>query len=379
MKKVKIIIVVGTRSEIVKFSSLIRKLKRETCFDVKILHTGQHDTRALMEKLDLPKPDFNLGTAPRGRWSKKGKINSSFLAIVWLLKIFFRMRRIFVMEMPDAIFYQGNCMSVPMAIFSAKTVSKKIIMIHRESGIRTHTLFEPFLGDVSERVGDYFGNILFAPSAASERNLIDEGFGKKTVNVGDPHVEIVEYVLKKLKSTRRPIEGNYIVVNVLHFENVTNKNKMQNLVEILTKSPVKVVFPVSASVKGRLELFGLLDKLKDNKNIIFAEPYNFSDFIHLMKKSDAVLTDSGGVQQESLILKIPCIFLGKENVWKEFENMGVIKSTGFDVDKTLELLQEIKNMGAFYKKVKATNYPLGDGKSTDRMVKVLKKELFNSI
>ena len=374
MKK-KIIIVVGTRSEIIKFSSLIRELKKDGFFEIKILDSGQTYTGSFMRELKLPEPDIRLGKSLRERWSKSRKLASSFYAVVWLCKIFFGMRKAFVDEEPDAIFYQGNCMSVPVAVFASKTVLKKTALIHRESGIRTHNIFEPFLGELSEKVGDYFGDILFAPSKSAENNLKNENIRGKIFLVGDPQVEIVDYVLKNIKPQRERITGEYVVVNVLHFENVADKNKMQNLIEILQKSPLKVVFPMSKSVKGRLELFGLLNMLKKSENILLSEPYNYADFLNLVKNASAVLTDSGGVQQESLILKVPCIFLGKENVWEEFESRGIIKSTHFDVGKTLGLLAEIKNHGDFYKKVKSTRYPIGDGRATQRMVAVLKGEL----
>jgi len=373
--KRKIILIVGTRSEIIKFSSLIRKLKSDDFFEIKILYSGQTDTGDLMHKLGLPEPDFHLGESLRKKWSKARKIKSSLFALFWMWKIFFGMREIFSREKPDAIFYQGNCMSVPITIFASKTIFRKTLLLHRESGIRTHNIFEPFLGEISEWIGDHCGDVLFAPSKIAENNLRTENVKGKVFNVGDPQVEIVDYVLKNLKSTKKPVNGNYIVVNVLHFENVTDRGKMQNLVEILKRSPLKVVFPMSKAVHGRLELFGLLKELKENKNVLLTEPYNYVDFLHLMKRSNAVLTDAGGVQQESLILKVPCIFLGGENVWKEFESRGLVKSTEFDVDKTLKLLQEIKSHDKFYKKVKSTKYPIGDGKATERMVAILKKQM----
>jgi UDP-N-acetylglucosamine 2-epimerase len=282
------------------------------------------------------------------------------------------MRREIIRESPDAIFYQGNCMTVPMVVFAAKTVSKKIVLVHRESGIRTNNILEPFLGDLWEKIGDMFGDVLFAPSKVAEENLRKEKLKGKIYNAGDPHVEIVEYALKRGNVKE---SGQYVVVNVLHFENVTNENKMKNFVEILKRCPFKVIFPMTASVKGRLELFGLMKELEKYPNIVLTDPYNYVDFLKLIEKCEAVLTDSGGVQQESFILKIPCIFLGKINVWKEFEDRGIVISTGFDVKETLRVLDEIKNKGNFYKKVKAAKYPLGDGKATERIVKILEREL----
>lgn len=374
MKK-KIIIVIGTRSEVIKFSSIIRELKRKKNFNIKILHTGQHETKNLIKLLNLPEPDIYLGKSLRERWVRKGKICSILLAILWLMKTFLGIRRAIIKEKPDAIFYQGNCMSVPITVFAAKTVQKKIFLIHRESGIRVHNIFEPFLGELSEIIGDRFADILFVPSKVAENNLKKEKIKGKIFNVGDPHVEIVNYVLKKFKLRKKKKIEKYIVVNVLHFENINNRNKMKKLVEILVKSPFKVIFIANPNTKDKLNRFGLLEELKKHQNIILSDPYNYVDFLNLVKNSEAILTDSGGVQQEALILKVPCIFLGRINVWKEFEDMGIIKATGFDVNKTLKLLQEIKNRGSFYKKVKKTTYPLGDGKATERIIKILRKEL----
>ncbi|MEM5829238.1 MAG: UDP-N-acetylglucosamine 2-epimerase [Candidatus Aenigmatarchaeota archaeon] len=383
MKK-KIMIVLGTRSEIIKFSSIIRELKRRKIFDVKILHTGQHETKDLMKLLDLPEPDIYLGESLRKKWARKGKMYSILLAVFWLMKTFLGIRRTIIKEKPDAIFYQGNCMSVPITVFAAKSVSKKIILIHRESGIRTHNIFEPFLGELSEIIGDRFADILFTPSKVAENNLKKEKIRGLIFNVGDPHVEIIDYVLKRLKlaegyKKEKYIKGykkeKYIIVNVIRFENINNKNKMKNLVEILIKSPFKVIFPMNPNTKDKLKRFGFWGELEKHPHIVLCDPYNYIDFLYLIKNSEAVLTDSGGVQQEAFILKVPCIFLGKINVWKEFENIGVVRSTEFDVKKTLKLLQEIKNKGYFYKKVKKAKYPLGDGKATKKIVDILEKKL----
>jgi len=373
MKKKKIIIVVGTRSEVIKFSSIIRELKKNKNFDMKILHTGQHDTMSLMKSLDLPEPDFYLGESLRKKWAKVSKINSIVLAITWLLRVFFEIRKILIKERPDAVFYQGNCMTVPIVVFASKSISKKITLIHRESGIRSYNLFEPFLGDLAEKIGDLFADILFTPTKIATNNLKKERINGRIYYVGDPHFEIVKYALKKSKKKIK--KKGFIVVNVVHFENITNKKKMKNLVEILIKSPFKVIFPMSENVRGKLELFGFIKEIKKYSHIEMTNSYNFIDFLLLIKQSEAVLTDSGGVQQEAMILKVPCIFLGKYNVWKEFENMGMVKSTNFDVNKTLKLLKEIKKRGDFYKKARTSKYFLWDGKATERIIKVLEKEL----
>jgi UDP-N-acetylglucosamine 2-epimerase (non-hydrolysing) len=374
MKKKKIIVVVGTRAEVINFTSTILELKKNKNFDVKILHTGQHTNVEFMKKLDLPKPDYFLGESFRSKWSKKGKIASSIYATVWLLKIFLLMRRIFTEESPDVVFYQGNCMTIPFVIFAAKSASKKITLIHRESGLYSNRLFDPFLGDLFEGIGDYFGDILFAPNKTAEKTLKGMVVKGKIFMSGDPLTETVLRILKKRHKTR-VFKERYIVVNVLHFENVVKRDRMEKLIEMLIKSPLKVIFPMSESVKGRLEMFNLLGKLKGQPHIVLDKPYDYPDFLNLVKNSEAIVTDGAGVQQEALILRIPCIFLGEHNVWIELENMGLIKSTGFDVVETLELLQEIKNRGRFYKRVKAGGYPFGDGKASKRIARFLSEEL----
>lgn len=374
MKK-KIIIVVGTRSEVIKFSSIIRELRKNKDFDVKILHTGQHDTIKLMKSLNLPNPDFYLGESLRKKWSRKSKLFSIILAIFWVIKTFFKIRKILIQEKPDAVFYQGNCMSVPITVFAAKSISRKIILIHRESGMRSGNIFEPFLGDFAYKIGDRFGDILFVQNKIYKDILKKEGIKADAFNVGDPHVEIIDYVLKNLKPKKKIEIKNYVVVNVIHFENITKKWKMENLIKILIKCPMNVIFLINESIKSKLEMFGLMPKLKKYSHIILSDMFDFVDFINLIKNSQAVITDSGGVQQECFILKIPCIFIGNRNMWKEFEKFGVVKTTKFDVKKTINLLNEIKNKGKFYKNVKESKYPLGDGKATKRIVNILEKKL----
>ncbi|MEM2175123.1 MAG: UDP-N-acetylglucosamine 2-epimerase [Candidatus Micrarchaeia archaeon] len=370
-EKKKIIIIVGTRSEVIKFSSIIRELRKNKNFDVKILHTGQHDTIKLMKSLNLPNPDFYLGESLRKKWSKKSKIFSIILAIFWAIKTFFKIRKILIQEKPDAVFYQGNCMSVPITVFAAKSISRKIILIHRESGMRMKMggELESILAVLFEKIGD-LGDILFAPTPLAKNNLIKEKVRGKIFLTGDPQVEIVNYASK---ISKKKINGEYVIAYIAR--SIENKKKIKNLLKILFSSPYKVVFVMNPNVKYKLKSYGFFDALKNAKNIILLDSLEYPEFLSLLKNSKALLTDRSGPQQESFILKIPCIFLGEDNFWKEFENIGVVKSTKFDVNKTLKLIQEIKNRGEFYRKVKKSKYPFGDGKATKKIISILEKEL----
>ena len=373
-----IIFIIGTRSEAIKFSTIIRECqKRKIPF--KILNTGQHGQQTMIEwteKLNLPKPDITLGKTLRKIWIKKSLFGSISVFSYWISSRFFELIHIFRRENPDIVFYQGDTIAVPMTALAARMSSKGILLAHRESGMRSHRLLEPIPEEFNRRLADKFTDIHFCPLRSAVENLIKENAHGEIHYVGDPIIEIVNYVLKKFRKPKKARKyKKFVAVSIHRFENINNKSKIINLFKVLENSPFDVLFPLNENTREKLKSYGILERLDALEHVHITEPIPYVDWINIIKDSVAIITDSGGLQEEAHVLKIPCILTRNVSEWKELVDAGVSVLTGFDIEKILSYLEDVKNKGNFYKKAKKTKCLLGDGKATKRIVNILEKKI----
>ncbi|MEM7817920.1 MAG: UDP-N-acetylglucosamine 2-epimerase (non-hydrolyzing) [candidate division WOR-3 bacterium] len=370
-----IIFIIGTRSEAIKFSTIIRECQKRR-LPFKILNTGQHGQQTIidwMKKLDLPEPDINLGESLREVWSRKGFFGSIQVFSYWVSTKFPKLLQIFRKEKPKIVIYQGDTIFVPLTALAARLSLRGILLTHRESGMRSHNFFEPIPEEINRVIADRFTNIHFCPTPTAVKNLKREGVHGEMYYVGDPMVETVEYILKKFKIKVK--YKNYVAISLHRFENINNKKKMQLLVKTIEKCPFNVVFPLNLNTKRKLERLHLLSSLKEMSHVHLSDPIPYMEWLNIVKNAEAVLTDSGGLQEEACILKIPCILMRNVTEWVETVKAGATVLTGFNPEKILYYLEDVKRKGAFYKGVKKSKNPLGDGKASKRIVDILEKKL----
>jgi UDP-N-acetylglucosamine 2-epimerase (non-hydrolysing) len=373
-----IILIIGTRSEAIKFSTIIRECERRN-LPFKILNTGQHGQEEMikwMNKLKLPEPEINLGTSLRKLWTRKGVFGSLQIFSYWSSTTFLKLISVFRKEKPKIVFYQGDTIAVPMTALAARMSSKGILLAHRESGMRSHRLLEPVPEEFNRRLADKFTDIHFCPVKSAVRNLLKEKARGEIHYVGDPIVEIVEYVLKKFKKPRKFRKyKDFVAVSIHRFENINNKLKMLNLFKVLENCPFKVLFPLNENTRRKFERYKLLEKMENLNHVNITNPIPYVEWINIVKNAKAIITDSGGLQEEAHVMKIPCILTRNVSEWEELVDAGVSVLTGFNIEKILGCLEDVKNKGSFYKKVKKTKCLLGDGKATERIVDILEEKL----
>ncbi|MEM5879105.1 MAG: UDP-N-acetylglucosamine 2-epimerase (non-hydrolyzing) [Candidatus Aenigmatarchaeota archaeon] len=370
-----IIFIIGTRSEAIKFSTIIRECQKRG-LPFKILNTGQHGQQVMidwMKKLDLPEPNINMGESLREIWSRKGVVGSIQIFSYWVFTKFPKLLQIFKKEKPKIVIYQGDTVFVPLTALTARLSLSGILLAHRESGMRSHNLLEPIPEEINRVIADRFTDIHFCPTPTAVKNLKREKTHGEIHYVGDPMVEIVEYVLRKFKFKVK--YKNYVAVSLHRFENINSKKKMKMLVETIEKCPFNVVFPLNLNTKRKLERFNLLSRLETMDHIYLSDSITYMEWLNIVKNSEAVLTDSGGLQEEACILKIPCILMRNLTEWVETVETGATVLTGFNPEKILYYLEDVKKHGKFYRMVKKAKNPLGDGKASKRIVDVLEKKL----
>jgi len=357
-----ILLVLGTRSEVIKLSSLIKELNQKK-IKHKVIHTGQHDTLGLMKSLELPKPDYYLGKSLRDKWSRS-KI-APFFALPWGASVFLKLRSIFKKEKPKIIVLNGNTMAVPISCFASKSIFRnKTKICHLESGIRGKTK-NAFFCDLLYIIGDYFSDILITFDKAAYEMLKNHYTNKKIVFSGDIKKDIISNILENIKFDR---EEKFITINIVR--SLSRKQNIKKFYEILFCIKDKVILILNPKIKQYFIKSDYYKKIKELENIKIFDSLNYFEFLKIMLKSKLIITDSGGVQSECVLLKIPCIVLNDFASYPELEKKGLIKITSLNKKSIFNIINDINNKGAYYHLVKNSDY--GKGISpTNTIIKTL--------
>jgi len=358
----KISIILGTRPEIIKMSPIIRECENSkiSCF---ILHTGQHYSYNLdnlfFEELELPKPKYNLDVGSGTHAEQTGKM---MIGIEKVLK----------KERPDIILVEGDTNTVLAGALAAYKLYIKVG--HVEAGLRSYDRRMP--EEINRILTDHCSDILFAPTEKAKQILINEGIEEKKIFVtGNTIVDAVyqnlelankkSNILKNLNLTRK----DYILVTAHREENVDDKLKLKGILDGLEKTNKKfnfpIIYPIHPRTKKRIKEFNL--KVPEGVKLI--EPLGFLEFLQLEANAKLVLTDSGGVQEETCILKVPCVTLRDNTERPETLEVGSNILAGTNPEKIVECAELMINKEGDWKN------PFGDGKTGKKILKILREKL----
>jgi UDP-N-acetylglucosamine 2-epimerase (non-hydrolysing) len=289
----KTLLVASTRPEVIKLSPVMRALEKHG-LDYLFVTTGQHYDYALFEgfirDLGLREPDCNIRV---GSGSQAYQTSRALVAL----------EKLMIKKKPSVVIVEGDTNSVLSSALAA--VKLCIPVAHVEAGLRSHDKNMP--EEVNRIVADHCSELLFAPTETAGLNLINEGImpGKIFI-VGNT---IVDATLNNLEVAKRKgvrkFHGDYLVLTLHRAENVDDKGRLKGIIEAVDSLGEKVVFPAHPRTVKRLEDFGL----GEMRNIHIIEPLGYLEFLMLLSRAKAVLTDSGGIQEEALVLKVPCFTL----------------------------------------------------------------------
>lgn len=361
----KLSIIVGTRPEIIKMASVIQACQRRGV-DFFILHTGQHYSqnmdKVFFEELGLPEPKYNLGIGNQPHRKQVG------LMVRELTKVY-------KIEKPDIVVVQGDTTSVLSGCLAAKNLGIKIA--HHEAGLRSH---DPSMLEEANRVTtDHISDFLFAPTQEAVKNLIEEGYNPKQIFLtGNTIVDAVFNhkiiadkkfdILKKLGIESK----KYFLFTAHRNETVDKKETCLMLIDCLKKINIefpgyRVVFPVHPRTKKMLEKFGI----KIPQEILITEPFSYFDFLCIESNAKIIITDSGGIQEESSILRVPCVTIREVTERPETVSGGMNILTGLDEHKLAGAVREM-----LYKEITWIN-PFGDYGVGERIIDLLRSSFDN--
>jgi UDP-N-acetylglucosamine 2-epimerase (non-hydrolysing) len=300
-------LIAAARPNFMKIAPLYHALARESWCEPIIVHTGQHyDANmfdAIFKDLRLPEPQINLGIGSGSHAEQTGGVMIAY-------------EKVAMQRPPDVIVVVGDVNSTAAcAMVGAKL---HIPVVHLEAGLRSGDRRMP--EEINRLVTDAIADVLWTPSLDGDANLLREGVARdKIENVGNIMLDSYEMLRDVIQAddTRRKLglnDGPYVVVTMHRPSNVDTREALTPLVEQLREAAetVKLLFAVHPRTRKRLEEFSLLPKLVNSAAIQLVEPLSYVQFMNVVSGASAVVTDSGGVQEESTYLGIPCLTL-REN------------------------------------------------------------------
>ncbi|MCQ8894418.1 MAG: UDP-N-acetylglucosamine 2-epimerase (non-hydrolyzing) [Methanolinea sp.] len=351
-------LVLGTRPEIIKCSPVIRAFENQDV-PYHVIHSGQHYSyemdRVFFEELMLPAPGFALeaGSGSHGRQTAR---------------ILSGVEEILQSHRPSAVLVQGDTNTVLAGALAA--VKLHIPVAHIEAGLRSFDRKMP--EEINRVVADHISRFLFAPTPVARKNLLSEGIGEEKIFVTGN--TIVDAVYQNLDIARaRPLnipgtggigEGRYILATAHREENVDDKRNLQGILEglgeLAGETGMPVIFPVHPRTRKMMEVFSLVPD-----GIRLIPPIGYLEFLRLESSARLVLTDSGGVQEESCILHVPCVTLRENTERPETLDAGANVLAGTDPARI------VREGLAMLDKRRDWKNPFGDGRAAERIAGVL--------
>lgn len=354
-------IILGTRPEIIKMSPVIWECEKRS-IPYFILHTGQHYTPNMDElffkELALPMPKYNLGL---GELSYRKQVGLFIKNI----------GRVLLQEKPDVVLVQGDTISVVAGALSANKLGIKVA--HHEAGLRSHDV--TMLEEVNRTITDHVSEFLFTPTTVATKNLIEEGFNEKRIFfTGNTIVDVINRYLPTINQSTVLLElglrpKQYFLVTAHRAENVDNRERLDNIFKglaLVQKSfpDFEIVFPMHPRTKKRSKDFGI--SLPNGIRVI--DPVGYFFMLALEKNARLIFTDSGGIQEEACVLRVPVITMRDNTERPETVEFGFnILAPQVNPD---DILQKAKEM--MTRKFTWSN-PFGDGYAGERIVDLLAK------
>ncbi len=355
----KILNVVGARPNFMKVAPLHRAFLRREFIDSKIVHTGQHYdermSKIFFEQLELPKPDYYLGINSKSAVALMADIMTAFEAVV-------------LKEKPDIILVVGDVTSTLACALVANKMNIKLV--HVESGLRSNDRGMP--EEINRILTDRISDLLFVTEESGGVNLLKEGTSSDKIKmVGNVMIDSLAFYQKKANAIQTHFVANDYVLMTMHRPaNVDNFESLQKIVDIIQSvgKHKKIVLPLHPRTANRLDGFGLLSVLENISNLTILPPQGYLEFLNLMMNAKLVITDSGGIQEETTYLQIPCITLRNSTERPVTIDLGTnVLIPNLNVEKIESTVLTILNGET----KQGIIPPMWDGKAAERIAEIL--------
>lgn len=363
----KILVVFGTRPEAIKMCPLVKKLKKEKCFQTVVCVTGQHK-EMLKQVLDafsiLPDYDLNIMQAGQSLYDVTEGVLRGMEEVLWK-------------EQPDLVLVHGDTTTSFAAALSA--FYQQIPVGHVEAGLRTYNLKAPYPEEFNRQCVGILADYHFAPTNTARDNLIKEGKKADRIYVtGNTAIDALQTTIVSdyQHEILKWADGSRLILLTAH----RRENLGRSLYDIFygIKSvldeikDIKIIYPIHPNPKVRTvayEVFGQQERIR------MVDPLDVLDFHNIMKHSYLILTDSGGIQEEAPALGKPVLVLRDTTERPEGVAAGTLKLVGTKPNIVAEEFKTLLTDEGSYQRMSRAVNPYGDGKACERIVEILKEHM----
>lgn len=370
MKKIKVMVVFGTRPETIKMAPVIKALKQqEDRFDVHTVVTGQH--REMLEQsmsIFSIVPDMDLAIMT----DNQTLYDVTTRTIKGMEKVFERFH-------PDVLLVQGDTSTAFVTALAA--FYKQIPVAHVEAGLRTYNKYNPFPEEVNRQLISVVADLHFAPTTVAEQNLLHEHVKEHKIFVtGNTAIDALFMTVRRDFEFENPLlnrlnsDGKKIVTLTTHRRESFGEpmqNTLHAVLRIMERyEDVECLFPVHYNPNVRRAVNRII-RGKDRVHLI--DPLDYMNFANLMACSHIILTDSGGIQEEAPSLGKPILVLRETTERPEGIKAGTARLVGTDPDKIVESFCELMDDSSVYDRMATAVNPYGDGKASERIAEIIYK------
>ncbi|MCB0322938.1 MAG: UDP-N-acetylglucosamine 2-epimerase (non-hydrolyzing) [Bdellovibrionales bacterium] len=360
----RVAVIAGARPNFMKIAPLMRAMERRAVPSV-LVHTGQHYDREMsdifFDELDIPRPDVSLEIGSNSHGRQTGAIMAAFEDFA-------------DRERPSWVVVVGDVNStIACALVAAKMGIK---VCHVEAGLRSHDWSMP--EEINRVLTDRLSDLLLTHSPGAEENLLREGIAAdRIVYVGNVMIDTLFHLLPRAKSSpilsRLDVSPHcYALCTVHRPSNVDTPESLANIVQIIeaASSNLTVVFPIHPRTRGRLAHFGMLSRLEENDQVRMTDPLGYIDCLALSSQSRVVLTDSGGLQEETTALGVPCLTLRENTERPVTVSHGSNQIVGTELGRVVAALEQVLQCPQ-QNRTASRRPEFWDGKAAERSVDAL--------
>jgi len=358
-----IALVVGARPNFMKVAPLLQELsKYPQVFRTQLIHTGQHYdadmSDVFFQDLKLPRPDRFLGVGSGSHAEQTAKVMVAF-------------EQVCVEERPGLVVVVGDVNSTMACAIAAKKLC--IPVAHVEAGLRSRDWTMP--EEINRVVTDVVSDLLFTPSRDADENLLREGISPERIHfVGNVMIDCLLAQLPKTE-TRDTLQhfgvtaGNYATLTLHRPSNVDDAEIFGGIVDVVLElsRELPIIWPVHPRSRKMLEQLGLSDRVERNLDLRLTDPIGYLDMLTLNRRARAILTDSGGLQEEATVLGVPCITLRQNTERPVTVEAGANRIVGNHPAAIRAAVWSILNGNGHRSSIPE----LWDGKAAARIVEVL--------
>ncbi|MDD4938649.1 MAG: UDP-N-acetylglucosamine 2-epimerase (non-hydrolyzing) [Candidatus Omnitrophica bacterium] len=367
----KILTVFGTRPEVIKLAPVITEIRKNSDkLACSVCVTGQHRqmTQRLIELFGI-KIDYDLDIMAENQTLEHIAVS-----------VLTRMKEIISREKPDFLMVQGDTSTAMAAALAA--FYQKVRVIHVEAGLRTSNKLQPYPEEVNRRIIDSLSDLYFAHTASAKDNLVREGVPEENIEItGNTVIDALLDVAGRdpdpgsFVPQHAPLNGEKIILVTAHRRESFGepfRDICYALKDIASRyNNMRIIYPVHLNPNVQKPVREILGSME---NISLVEPLDYLPFVHLMKRSYIILTDSGGVQEEAPSLGIPVLVLRQTTERPEAVTAGTVEIIGTQREKIVSAASELIDNSDKYNRMSRAINPYGDGKASQRIIARLLKE-----